>query len=49
MSYKNTIREIDNDYDKIKDFDNDTLFINIYYFGVLQTTSQCIAFGEEQP
>ena len=32
MSYKNTIVEIDNDYDKIKDFDNDTLFINIYNF-----------------
>ena len=32
MSYENTIREIDNDYDKIKDFDNESLFCNIYHF-----------------
>ena len=32
MSYENTIVEIDNDYDKIKDFENDTLFTNIYNF-----------------
>ena len=32
MSYENTIREIDNDYDKIKDFDNESLFFNIYHF-----------------
>ena len=32
MSYENTICEIDNDYDKIKDFVKDTLFINIYNF-----------------
>ena len=32
ISYENTIVEIDNDYDKIKDFDNDTLLINIYNF-----------------
>ena len=32
MPNENTICEIDNDYDKIKDFDYDTLFINIYNF-----------------
>ena len=32
MPNENTICEIDNDYDKIKDFDNHTLFINIYNF-----------------
>ena len=32
MPYDNTIYEIDNNYDKIKDFDNDTLSFNIYNF-----------------
>ena len=32
MSYENTIREIDHDYDKSKDFDKDSLFSNIYHF-----------------
>ena len=32
MSYENTIREIDHDYDKIKDFSKDSLFSNIYHF-----------------
>ena len=30
--YEITIAEIDNGYFKIKDFDNDTLFLNIYNF-----------------
>ena len=30
MSYEITIAEIDKDYDKIKDFDKDSLFLNIY-------------------
>ena len=28
--YEITIAEIDKDYDKIKDFDKDSLFLNIY-------------------
>ena len=32
MSYEITIAEIDKDYDKIKDFDKDSLFLNIYNF-----------------
>ena len=32
MSYEITIAEIDKDYDKIKDFDKDSLFVNIYNF-----------------
>ena len=30
--YEITIAEIDKDYDKIKDFDKDSLFLNIYNF-----------------
>ena len=30
--YEITIAEIDNGYFKIKDFDNDSLFLNIYNF-----------------
>ena len=32
MSYENRIQEIDNNYDKIQDFDKDSLFSNIYHF-----------------
>ena len=32
MPYDNTIYEIDNNYDKIKDFGNDALFFDIYNF-----------------
>ena len=32
MSYENTIHEIDHDYDKIKEFDKESLFSNIYHF-----------------
>ena len=32
MSYENRIREIDHDYDKIKDFNKDLLLSNIYHF-----------------
>ena len=32
MSYENIIREIDNEYDKIKDLDNESLFFNIFHF-----------------
>ena len=32
MSYKFTIAQIDNGYQKISDFDNDTLFENIYNY-----------------
>ena len=32
MSYENTIPKIDNGYFKIKDFDKDSLFLNIYFW-----------------
>ena len=32
MSYENRICEIHHDYDKIKDFNKDSLFSNIYHF-----------------
>ena len=32
MSYENRIQEIDNNYDKIQVFDEDSLFSNIYNF-----------------
>ena len=32
MFNKDKILEIDNDYSKIKDFDKDSLFLNIYHF-----------------
>ena len=32
MSYENRIRKIDHDYSKIKEFDKESLFSNIYHF-----------------
>ena len=32
MLYEERVREIDKNYSKIKLFDKDTLFLNIYYF-----------------
>ena len=48
MSYEFTIAQIDNERQKISDFDNDTLFENIYNYWCFTITCQCTIYGAIQ-